>query len=116
MDSKDGKRRRYVRCDSHLLVSYRKAGSDEAFDMTQTRDISAGGICILPTQRNYDKDELLELLVTFPFQEERIKVIGKVCHIGCRGTTNKIGVLFTNLPPSLAIELKNYVKRFIEPA
>lgn len=66
-------RREFVRVDTNVDVAVLK---DNLYSQFIGLDLSAGGIALsLPNQTEFEKDELLELLIVLPFLNNEIKYI-----------------------------------------
>jgi len=70
-------RRKYPRVDSNIVISYHIQGEFGNYDLSQTMNISQGGI-LFTTNREFEKGEHLGMTVLFPFLEEKIEIIGEV--------------------------------------
>ena len=92
----DINRRQHVRLDKRFVISYKKEGGSEGYDITSTNDISKSGLFFI-SHVNYPVGTRLELLVTFPFRigKERVKVISKVVNVRKKDNFYGIGVQFT---------------------
>jgi len=78
-NTKDNKkeRRRYPRVNLHLVVSYTILKEDKILDVTQTKNISLGGI-LITTNREFAPDTNLSLKIRLPVRPEPFYFIGKV--------------------------------------
>ena len=103
-------KRKYVRLDRSVMISYKKAGSSEGYDMTSTKDISKGGTFFF-SNVNYPVGTELELLVTFPFRrgKERAKVIVKVQNVIKKDKFYGIGVKFIKIDKIVLSELHLFI-------
>ncbi len=63
------------------MVSYRALPPKEPFDLSQTQDLSAGGV-MLTTPKRFPPGTLLELTLKLPFVAERVKLEATV--VACR--------------------------------
>lgn len=70
-------RREYVRIAGKFVVSYRVKDDADNVDITQTRNISLGGM-VLTTNRNFPKGTFLTLDIRLPFFVGTISIIGRV--------------------------------------
>ncbi|MDP2905358.1 MAG: PilZ domain-containing protein [Candidatus Omnitrophota bacterium] len=70
-------RRKHVRASGRFIVSYRVLEEEDCIDITQTKNLSLGGM-LLTTNRVFDPDTKLALEVRLPFDPHPIMLIGKV--------------------------------------
>jgi c-di-GMP-binding flagellar brake protein YcgR len=70
-------RRHYQRLDANFVVSYRVKQIPDNYDLTQTKNVSQGGM-LLTTNRKFEKGTQLAMTIRFPFVRERIEVTGEV--------------------------------------
>jgi len=106
------KKRQYVRLDRSVMISYKKAGSSEEYDMTSTRDISKGGTFFY-SHVNYPVGTELELLVNFPFRigKERVKVIAVVQNVRKKEQLYGLGVAFIKIDETVLFELYSFIDK-----
>ena len=103
-------RRQHVRLDKRFVISYKKEGSSEGYDITNTDNISKGGLFFF-SHLNYPVGTKLELLVTFPFRrgKERVKLISKVMNVRKKGKRYGIGGQFISMDKTVLSELYLFV-------
>ena len=77
----DSNKRKYPRKDVEYLVSYRAEEPSEHYDLSQTKNVSQGGM-LLMTSRMFEKNIPMEMMITFPLIPQRIKIAGRV--VGCK--------------------------------
>ncbi|MFH1504036.1 MAG: PilZ domain-containing protein [Candidatus Omnitrophota bacterium] len=78
MGEYEGKeKRRHLRIKASFVASYRVGKKLEDCDLTQTRNISNGGM-LLTTNREFDQGNQLVIVMRFPFIEQKIEIIGEV--------------------------------------
>ncbi|HIE35942.1 MAG TPA: PilZ domain-containing protein [Candidatus Omnitrophica bacterium] len=70
-------RRKHSRIDANFIVSYRIKQIPDNYDLTQTKNVSQGGI-LLTTNRKFEKGTQLMITIRFPFIPQRIEVTGEV--------------------------------------
>jgi c-di-GMP-binding flagellar brake protein YcgR len=70
-------RRKHPRISGRFIVSYRILQEQDNVDVTQTKNISLGGM-LLTTNRHFDKGANLALEIRLPFDPNPIMLIGKV--------------------------------------
>ena len=108
-------KRQYIRLDRSIMISYKKAGSSEEYDMTSTKDISKGGTFFI-SHVNYPVGTELELLVRFPFRigKKRVKVISKVQNVRKKEKLYGIGVIFIRMDETVLFELYSFIDKLKE--
>lgn len=70
-------RRRHPRVGGHFVVSYRVLDEIDNIDITQTKNLSLGGM-LLTTNRHFDPGANLALEIRLPFDPHPIMLIGRV--------------------------------------
>ena len=70
-------KRKHPRADARFIVSYRILDEKDNRDITQTKNISVGGM-LLTTNRNFAVGTNLALEIKLPFDPNPIMIIGKV--------------------------------------
>ncbi|MCX5710453.1 MAG: PilZ domain-containing protein [Candidatus Omnitrophica bacterium] len=70
-------RRRQPRASGRFIVSYRILENADSTDISQTKNISLGGM-LLTTNRDFDKGTNLALEIRLPFDPHPIMLIAKV--------------------------------------
>ena len=70
-------RRKYPRINGRFIVSYRIIEADDLRDVSQTKNISLGGM-LLTTNRYFDPGTNLALEIRLPFDSHPIMIIAKV--------------------------------------
>lgn len=70
-------RRRYPRLNVNFIVSYRIKEPSASFDLSQTKNLSQGGL-LLTTNKAFEKGTLLAMTIRFPFVNEKINLTGQV--------------------------------------
>ncbi|MBU2520857.1 MAG: PilZ domain-containing protein [Proteobacteria bacterium] len=103
-------KRKYVRLGRSIMISYKKAGSSEGYDMTSTKDISKGGTFFF-SNVSYPVGTELELIVSFPFRigKERTKVISKVVNVINKDRFYGIGVEYIKMDKTVLSELHLFI-------
>ena len=74
---KGSERRKHQRIRGSFVVSYRIVEGNQLADLTQSKNISEGGM-LITTNRLFDKDTTLSVFIRLPFSSEKIHLIGKV--------------------------------------
>ena len=70
-------RRRHPRVVGRFIVSYRIINESDNIDISQTKNISMGGM-LLTTNRNFNAGVNLALEIRLPFDPHPIMIIGRV--------------------------------------
>lgn len=70
-------RRKHPRLDVSFVVSYRVKEPPVNYDMSQSKNVSQGGM-MLTTNRHFDKGTHLAIKVRFPFLPDKLEVWGEV--------------------------------------
>ena len=70
-------RRKHPRVSGRFIVSYRILKDGEYDDLSQTKNISLGGM-LLTTNRQFPPGTVLALEIRLPFDPDPIRVTGKV--------------------------------------
>ena len=70
-------RRKHPRVAGKFVVSYRVKAEVDNYDITQTRNLSLGGM-LLTTNRNFSPGTILAIDVRLPFFIDAISFTGKV--------------------------------------
>lgn len=70
-------RRKHNRVSGKFVVSYRVKTDIDNVDISQTRNLSLGGM-VLTTNRNFPMDTILAIDIRLPFFVGTVSLIGKV--------------------------------------
>ena len=70
-------RRKHPRVSARFIVSYRVLDEVNNIDISQTKNISLGGM-LLTTNRRFNNGLLLALEIRLPFDPDPIMIVGKV--------------------------------------
>jgi c-di-GMP-binding flagellar brake protein YcgR len=70
-------RRKHPRIEGRFIVSYRVIEEQQNVDITQTKNLSLGGM-LLTTNRRFDTDTKLALEIRLPFDPNPIYIIARV--------------------------------------
>ncbi len=105
-------RRRYPRTNAAFLISYKNMHSDSDFNISQTVNISQGGM-LLTTSELFPKGTMLKMLTSFPFFSQRISLSGKVVRQRevARGLIYETGIEFANLEQVIFDKLGEFIKK-----
>ena len=108
-------RRKYVRLDRSVVISYKEAGSSDEYDLTSSKDISKGGTFFY-SHVNHPVGTELELLVNFPFRigKERVKIIAKIVNVRKKEQLYGLGVEFIKMDETVLFELHSFIEKLKE--
>ena len=70
-------RREHPRTDANLVVSYRVKNFASDYDISQSKNVSQGGM-LLTTNRQFGPGELLLMTLRLPFMPDAMEVTGRV--------------------------------------
>ena len=70
-------RRKYSRMEAHFVVSYRVKQIPDGYDLSQTKNVSQGGM-LLTTNKMFDLGIYLSMVIRFPLVPQKIEVTGEV--------------------------------------
>lgn len=70
-------RRKYQRINKKFIVTYKHADQVDAYDITQTKNVSLGGM-LISTHLNFKPGTILALETNLPFINEKIVIYAKV--------------------------------------
>jgi c-di-GMP-binding flagellar brake protein YcgR len=107
-------RRLFPRLDANIKVDYFIMGIVPVVDEGSSKDISAGGICIL-VDENFKTDSVVFLTVHLPDGENPVKVRGRVVRSTEVATTKKqeksyeAGIAFIKINPDDQERIAKYV-------
>ncbi|MCX5703272.1 MAG: PilZ domain-containing protein [Candidatus Omnitrophica bacterium] len=77
MPYSDQERRKYPRIDGRFIVSYRMLEESDSIDITQTKNLSLGGM-LLTTNKEFSPGINLAISIRLPFDPNPITLIAKV--------------------------------------
>jgi len=103
-------RRKKSRADATVVVSYHLLEEDGNYDLSQTRNISQGGM-LLTTNRKFEKGARLGMTIQFPFLKDKIQVVGEVVNSRemIKDVIYETRVMFYNLKSQLLRLLGDFV-------
>lgn len=70
-------KRSHPRINARFVVSYRILNQGEVLDITQTKNLSLGGM-LLTTNRKFDEGIRLSLDIKVPFDPRPVVIVGRV--------------------------------------
>jgi len=103
-------RRKKPRAEATIVVSYHLLDEDANYDLSQTRNISQGGM-LLTTNRKFEKGVRLGMSIQFPFLDQKVEAIGEVVESRemIANVIYETRVMFYNLKSQLVKLLGDYV-------
>ena len=108
-------RRKYPRIKGTFVVSYRILEDVDSADLSQTKNISEGGM-LLTTNRKFEKGTLLMLNLRLPFIEEKIELIGRVLESKeiVKDLIYETRLCFVEVPEETRQKIRATVQKFLE--
>ena len=104
-------RRKKPRTDANFVISYHLQREDANYDLTQTKNVSQGGM-LLTTNRKFEKGTRLDMTMQFPFLDDKIRVVGEV--VGSKEVLKDLiyetRLMFYDLKGQYSKKLDNFVK------
>ena len=70
-------RRKQPRMTANFVVSYRIKKFPDGYDLSQTKNVSQGGM-LLTTNKLFEKGTYLAMTIRFPLSPQKIEVTGEV--------------------------------------
>ncbi|MCK9573184.1 MAG: PilZ domain-containing protein [Candidatus Omnitrophica bacterium] len=104
-------RRRYPRANVNFLVSYKDMYAGVDFNISQTVNVSQGGM-LITTSEIFPRGTTLKMLTFFPFFSQRVNLAGKVVRQKevAKGFIYETGVEFTNLEQVVFDKLGDFIQ------
>ncbi len=109
-DFKGEEKRKYLRLNKNLVISYIKEDKDKGYDLSQIHNISQGGLLFNASQE-FEEGDVLSIWVRFPFLKERTNILAEV--VGCqklRKRLYQVRVQFVEIPEDVLGKFKDYMK------
>ena len=104
-------KRKHPRIEANFVVSYRVKDPSARYDLSQTKNISQGGILLI-TNQEFDKGTKLTIVIRFPLIPEKIEIDGAV--IDSKEVVRKLiyetRIQFVNLNKEFFIKLGEFIK------
>jgi len=107
-------KRKFPRVIANFVVSYRLKDRSDNYDLSQTKNISQGGL-LLTTNKKFDKGTQLAMTIRFPFIDQRIEVTGQVTDSKeiVKGLIYETRIKFCDLSPEFFKELGDFMKELL---
>ena len=112
MGYKGSEKRVHPRLGANFVVSYRIKEVPDNYDLSQTKNVSQGGL-LVTTNRKFDKGVFLAITIRFPFVPQRIEVTGQVIESKevVRNLIYETRVCFLDMDMEMFKELGEFVKK-----
>lgn len=110
-----GEKRKHPRLNANFIISYRIQQVPDNYDLSQTKNVSQGGI-LLTTNKKFEKGLHLALTIRFPFIAQRISVHGEVVESRevVRDLIYETRVKFLDLDTGLFEKVGDFVKKHVK--
>lgn len=108
-------RRKHPRANANFIISYRLKQYSDTYDLSQTKNISQGGL-LITTNKKFDKGLMLDLTIRFPFVDQKIEITGEVVDSKeiVKGLIYETRLKFLDLPEGFFKELGMYIKELLK--
>ncbi|UCC95610.1 MAG: PilZ domain-containing protein [Candidatus Omnitrophota bacterium] len=105
-------RRKYPRLPTTYIVRYKPRYSKTNYEVTQTKNISLGGIFLL-TPKMLKQGQQLEMHIQFPFARKKIMVLARVisCEKLARGEIYETRLKFIEMSEETKQKLAEIIQR-----
>jgi len=105
-------KRKHPRLEANFVVSYRIKEPMGSYDLSQTKNVSQGGI-LLTTNRIFDKGIQLVMNIRFPLVPHKIEVTGEVVDSKeiVRDLIYETRIKFLDLDEGFFKELGEFIKK-----
>jgi len=105
-------RRRYPRASAGFLVSYKDMYAGVDYNISQTVNVSQGGM-LITTSEIFLRGTTLKMLTFFPFLSKRVNLSGKIVRQKevAKGLLYETGVEFTNLEQVVFEKLGDFIQK-----
>lgn len=108
-------RRKHARLDVNFVVSYRIKEAQGDFDLSQTKNMSQGGM-LLTTNKEFGVGTHLAMILRFPLIPHKIEVTGVV--VGCKQIVRDIiyetRIQFLDLDQEFFRKLGEFIKEHLK--
>lgn len=112
---KGSERRKHERANVNFVVSYRVQEPLANYDLSQTKNISQGGL-LLTTNKMFESGTHLAMTIRLPFLDDKIEILGEVVDSRevVKGLIYETRIKFMNLPEEFFRELGIYIKALLQ--
>ncbi len=107
-------RRKFPRTQATFVVSYRIKDMPDEYDLTQTRDVSQGGI-LITTNRFFGEGVHLKITIRFPFVPQKIEATGEVVESRevVKNVIYETRIRFIDLDMSIFEDIGKYIEKLL---
>lgn len=107
-------RREYPRTDGRFIISYRIKEISDDYDLTQTKNVSKGGI-LITTNRFFGTGVVLKMTIRFPFVQQKIEATGEVvkCKEVIRNIIYETSIKFLDLDMAVFEKIGAYINKLL---
>lgn len=107
--------RKYPRANANFVVSYRLKELPDNYDLSQSKNVSQGGM-LLTTNKRFEKGTQLNMTIRFPFVEQRMEITGEVVDSKeiVRGLIYETRIIFVDLPSGFFQQLGDFIKELLD--
>ncbi len=115
MEYNGPERRKHPRIKGTFVVGYRILEDVDNADLSQTKNISEGGM-LLTTNRSFPAGTLLSLYLRLPFVEEKLELTGRVLESKevVKDLIYETRLCFLETPQEVLRRIKETVERFLK--
>ena len=113
MGAEGAEKRKYPRVDARFIVSYRIIEHDKIIDITQTKNLSLGGILFTTTQY-FTPGTQLAVDMRVPVDPNPVEIVGKVvdsCKVAKGGSIYNTRIEFLTIDEQHANKIKETINR-----
>ena len=112
---KGPERREDPRVEANFVVSYKIEEMPDGYDLSQTRNVSRGGI-LITSNRKFDTGTLLTLNMRIPFVPQRVKLQGEVIDSKekVRDLIYETRISFVDLDERFFVKLGEFIKKNLD--
>ena len=114
-DFRGEERRRHARMNANFVVSYRIKEIRDGYDLTQTKNVSQGGM-LLTTNKFFEEDVYLAMTIRFPFVSQKIELTARV--VSCKEIVKNLiyetRLQFLDLDESFFIKLGEFIENTLK--
>jgi len=103
-------KRKFARTEANFIISYRILEEPDNYDLSQSKNISQGGM-LLTTNRKFEDGTRLEMTISFPFIEKKMELTGQVVESKeiVKDLIYETRLKFYDLDPQLSKGLRDYI-------
>lgn len=108
---KGEEKRKHSRLGANFVISYRIQALPNGYDLTQTKNVSQGGM-MFTTNKLFEKGVCLAITIRFPFVPQKIEVSGIVIDSKekVRDIIYETRIKFLNIDEQFFIDLGEFIR------